>query len=611
PPYPREPRDLRRVAYQMASGVAFLSALHETVKEKGDAAFGVWYDEAGKEEGSLTFRSLWGAAGQIAHRLHHELGVKKGERVVLCYAPGRHFFAAFLGCLRAGVVAVLVYPPNPTSLEKDLATLNKVVHDCQPVLLLVDSQVSKLRKLGKLNVFSRTRSMWPDISFYRTDDSAMLCGQKCFDEPLLTGTDLAFLQYTSGSTGDPKGVMVTFDNLHHNCFMCRSYWEDGDTGVNGFSWLPQYHDLGLIYMTIAPFHAGRHMRYMSPITFIRKPLLWLQLMAEHGCQWTAAPDFAYRLVTRRFKECTVTPSFDLSCVAQFKSMAEPIRISTLQSFEDTFRPLGLRPDWFYGCYGLAESVVGVSWYGGRQVSSKNPMLQCVGATSTFHHTIDVRIVDPETGQEVLGDDTGEVLVFSPSNAAGYFGKLELSEETFRAKINTANPSLAERFYLRTGDLGFMENGKLFICGRMKDVIIFGGRNIYPQDIEFAVQDTSSAVRPGCIAAFSRSETAPDELEVVFEIRKAHEPAAPTLVQEVHASILGTCGISASSVTAVKEKTIPKTTSGKIRRRATRTALHDGQLHTICCETFDMTQHEQAQAPEAESVPTTTVVANNS
>ncbi|CAM9918657.1 unnamed protein product, partial [Chrysoparadoxa australica] len=419
--------------------------------------------------------------------------------------------------------------------------------------------------------------------------------RQVFDEPLLKETDLAFLQYTSGSTGDPKGVMVSFKNLHHNCTLCNDHWEAGATGTRGFSWVPQYHDLGLIYMTIAPFFGGLRMRYMSPITFIRKPLLWLQLMAEHRCEWTAAPDFAYRLATRRLvrtPEGTRTPSFDLSCMRQFHSMAEPIRISTVQDFESTFQPLGLRPDWFKACYGLAESVVGVCHHVCQELSAKNPDLQCVGATSTFHPTIDIRIVDPETGQEVPGDSTGEVFVFSPSNAAGYYGKPELSAQTFHARINSAVPLVAERDYLRTGDLGFIEDGKLYICGRMKDVIIYGGRNIYPQDIEFAAQDASPAVRPGCLAAFSRSDTASDELEVVFEIREAHEPEATTLVQEVHACILGTCGIPASSVTAIKEKTIPKTTSGKIRRRATRTALHDGSLCTIYCEMFDVTQYEQ-------------------
>ncbi|CAM9593565.1 unnamed protein product, partial [Chrysoparadoxa australica] len=405
--------------------------------------------------------------------------------------------------------------------------------------------------------------------------------------------------------------MVSFGNLHHNCSMIMAFWDAASTGDNGFSWLPQYHDLGLIYMTIAPFYAGRTMRYMSPTTFLRKPLLWLQLMSDHHCEWTAAPDFAYRLVTRshpnqnRLVECgTSPPSFNLACIGEFHSMAEPIRTSTIDNFEDKFTPFGLRRNWFLSAYGLAESVVAVCWMKGRHLASSNPSLVCVGDTSTFHGTMDIRVVDVEGNAEVEEGSPGELLISSPSNALGYYGKPKLSEETFGARLQGVTPGAEERLYLRTGDLAFFEQGKLYICGRLKDLIICRGRNIYPQDVEFAAQEASPAVRPGCVAAFSANdEHGVDELEVVFEIRAAHEEQAVAVIQGVHASVLAACGAGASRLTAIRERTIPKTTSGKIRRRAARTALRDGTLAVVRSEQFDASAYETETALPAGQLET--------
>ncbi|CAM9312666.1 unnamed protein product, partial [Chrysoparadoxa australica] len=544
-----------------------------------------------------SFRGLWDEAGYIAYRLKNEWKVKKGDRVVLCYTPGRYFFAAFLGCLRAGVVAALVYPPNPSNLEKDLKKLQRVVENCTPVLFLVDSLVSKLRMLGRVNFMSSTRRLWPSLPFRRTDDgfkwpclhgtcthtARSLPPIRIFDEPSLEESDLAFLQYTSGSTGDPKGVMVSYANLCHNVEYIIASHAGGDTGTVGFSWLPQYHDLGLIYCAVAPFCGGYTQHFMSPITFIKRPLLWLELMGREGCTWTAAPDFGYRLCVRKYMEAAEPkPRWDLSPIRQLHSAAEPIRTTTVSGFESCFRSMGLPEDWFVGCYGLAESVVGVAWVHGLYFSKSNPELICTGIPKNLAPSnIDLRVVDPETMEEKADGETGEIWLSSGSVTGGYYGKPEASEAAYGQRIKGSD---SDKSYLRTGDLAYWEEGRLFICGRQKDLIICRGRNVYPQDIEFAVQDASPAVRPGCIAAFSSDETGGDgELEVelvVFEIRASHEPSVSAVMADIHAAVLRDSGLSLRRIAAVKERSIPKTTSGKIRRRATRSALHEDELKVV-------------------------------
>ena len=352
--------------------------------------------------------------------------------------------------------------------------------------------------------------------------------------------------------------------------------------------------MGLISATIAPFVAGYEMHMISPISFIKNPLLWVELMSKHKVTWSIAPDFGYRLVARKFldvkksaKSGNMCPilGLDLSSIVRLYSGAEPIRHDTIQQFQDAFGEYGLPTDWFGATYGLAENVVYVCSLGQLTLSVYQPSgqsLVSVGRLDDYvPHGQTMKVVCPYTMREMSNGEVGELWISCQSNASGYFGQPELSTNAFRATLPNEDD---KKFYLRTGDLVFVEDGFLYICGRHKDLVIVNGVNYYPQDIEYAVQEASQAVRPGCVAAFSSDVDGggdPD-LEVVFEIRNTYAKAtdAAEVVDIVYSAIIQDVGLVPARVVAIKERSIPKTTSGKIQRNATRSALHNGSLKVL-------------------------------
>ncbi|CAB9525935.1 Putative fatty-acid--CoA ligase FadD21 [Seminavis robusta] len=581
-----------------------LRQLKAVADQKQNDIFATWHEANGTIGQEYTFGRLWEEAGAIAYNLHHKWGVKKGEKVVLCYNFGLHFFAAFLGCLRAGVVAILVYPPFPP-LTKTLTKMEKVIKDCQPVLILTDITIMALKKLDELKPFSKSKGMWPKgIPFKVTNGINFLTKDGKFDEEDILESDIAFYQYTSGSTGDPKGVMVTSKALQSNLKLLQdAIYDDfardglGADDIVGFSWLPQYHDFGLIFASIVPFAAGWRMHMMSPLTFIKKPLLWLELMSKNKVTLGVSPDFAYHLVARKFKEersknggKSPIANFDLSSIHALQNGAEPIRLDTRDTFTETFAEFGLRQDWFHTGYGMAETVVGATYLPQYKLSrpqgEDTRRFLAVGSTETFHDTLTVKIVDPVSLTEVPDDQTGEIWIAGPSIAAGYHGKPELSREVFQAKLLPPEDSDSDQIdsattFLRTGDLGFMQDGYLYVCGRIKDLLIINGANYYPQDIELAVQ-YCNGVRPGCVAAFSSDDSGEGDgqLEVVFEIRNANKMTAQAVCEAIKSVVIQDIGIVPSKIVALEERSIAKTTSGKIQRRRNRDLLHANQHKAV-------------------------------
>ncbi|CAM9346479.1 unnamed protein product [Ectocarpus sp. 12 AP-2014] len=619
----------------------FLQAIALSVaKTPEDQVFARWYNSKGQVESTRTFHGVWSASGEIAHLLRVEWGFDKGDRVVLAFSFGLRFFAAFLGRLRAGIIAVPVYPPNPATLKKSLKNLQLIVDSCTPKMILVCPVVDKLRLTSKLRAVVTGKSGWPNLPYHcpevkektiaaiglsytsverkssgsKSMDATMKrpsvqTTRPSFDDPSIKPEDVAFLQFTSGSTSDPKGVMLTYGNLTHNIdviinssnaqIAARGGLPDGSR--TWFSWLPTFHDMGLIQGTLAPFIAGWTAAYCSPTTFMRRPLMWVELMSKEKSQMTAAPDFAFRLCVRKWKEMSPDSRealhLDLSRIMFMQNAAEPVRASTVRDFVETFAAVGLPAYAPNAAYGLAEHTVGCASFspspGGRLSLSdmSDERLQASGdidASADSH--IDIKIVDPETCREVAVGETGEMWISSDSVAAGYWGKPDLTRETFRARIkcDTTNdgspaPPWADSEFLRTGDLCHVDTeGLLYVEGRLKDLVIVAGRNIYPKDIEFIAQDASSLVRPGCIAVFSETELG-SGLEIVMEVRtvsKKNTRAVKEAMAAVRRSVISESGLTPSRVVAIKEKTIPKTTSGKIQRRKTRTMLHGGGLDVV-------------------------------
>ncbi|CAB9519444.1 Putative fatty-acid--CoA ligase FadD21 [Seminavis robusta] len=597
---------LVKSAEESPKKTTLIHKLNSVAVDKQNDPFATWHEANGTIGQKYTFGGLWAEAGAIAYNLHHKWGVKKGDKVVLCYGFGLHFFAAFLGCLRAGVVAILVYPPFPP-LTKTLPKMEKVIKDCQPVLILTDMTIMAMKKVDELKPISKSKGMWPKrMPFKVTNGRSMYMTRKLatFDQEDILESDIAFYQYTSGSTGDPKGVMVTFKALEANVKInhdgiSQKLTEDAFDAdkIVGFSWLPQYHDFGLIFASIVPFTEGWRMHMMSPLTFIKKPLHWLDLMSKYKVTLGVAPDFAYHLVARKFKEemskaggkCPIA-NFDLSSIQYLQNGAEPIRLDTHKEFSSTFSQFGLRNRWFCSGYGLAEHVVTVSWLNEHRLSTQRPedtkSFVAVGSNETFHPCVNITIVDPASQHELPADHTGEIWIAGPSVAAGYHGKPELSSEVFQAKLPPQEDSVTNQddsttTFLRTGDLGFMQDGYLYVCGRIKDLLIINGVNYYPQDIELAVQ-SCNGVRPGCVAAFSSDDSGEGDgqLEVVFEIRNANKMTAQAVCEAIKSVIIQDIGIVPSKIVALEERSIAKTTSGKIQRRRNRDLLHANQHKAV-------------------------------
>ena len=355
---------------------------------------------------------------------------------------------------------------------------------------------------------------------------------------------IAFLQYTSGSTSEPKGVMITHLNLSHNLtIITRELKADESTKV--VSWLPQYHDMGLIGSYLGIIYCGGSGYYMSPLTFLQRPILWMEAISKYKGTHIQAPNFAYRLTARKFRKDALQELLDLSSLVHMINAAEPIDKASLDYFCHVFEPFGLNPKTMFPTYGLAEHTVFVC-SGGRQILKvkkqeletertvilihknndenldenldENRISTIVGCGYPSNQNIDVRIVDDQSMMEVGENQVGEIWVHSLSKAGGYFQKERESQETFYAKLSNTND---DKTYLRTGDLGFIYEKELFICGRSKDLIIVGGRNHYPQDIESSAEEVSSNIRPGCTAAFSVNpiDKGDEKVALLLELRE--------------------------------------------------------------------------------------------
>jgi len=546
-------------------------------------------DENGRDEASLTVRQLGEAADRVAHSLRG-WGFVPGDRAILVYPPSLDFVAAFLGCLAAGVIPVPVYPPNPFRLKKDLATFTAIAGNAGARAVLTNSTYDRSRSAGAVtSFFSADAPRWPSLAWHRTDKLRPVPGPVAWYEP--GGPDVpAFLQYTSGSTASPRGVVISHGNLAHEVAANARDLGLGP-GSRAVCWVPQYHDLGLISVILSTIAGNAQTTLLSPLAFLQRPALWFEVMSRVGATHTAAPNFAFELAVRK-----TTPQqragWNLATLRVILSAAEPIRPATVDAFFAAFAASGIDRAAFFPAYGLAEHTVSVSMGGravlrvdksaleaGRVVPCDQPAaVTYLGCGQVTKPGAAVRIVDPVTHRPCGSGEVGEIWVDSPTKGLGYWGLDQESVETFHARIaGTDDPT----GYLRTGDLGFLHDGELFVTGRRKDLIIVRGRNLYPADVEESVRDCHPLVRPGGLAAFGVDAGAGAGERLVLFVETRHDKVGTTeaeeIIQAVRRRVYEEHQIACHAVVLGQVGTVRKTTSGKVRRLACRQAYLSGEV----------------------------------
>lgn len=519
-----------------------------------------------------------------------------GDRVLLPFPPGTGFAEAFLGCQYAGLVPVPV--PAPARSAHQIDRTGVVAADARPSLVLTEA-----------SALPDVRARLADGGLARLDalaiENARAADPDEWHPPANGPGDLAFLQYTSGSTSEPKGVMVSRANLVHNLeLMRRSHGWDRDTGF--CSWLPVYHDMGLIAMLLMPLYLGGTAALMPPTDFLKRPRTWPQLVDDTGAQVSCAPDFAYELCARRVT-AEEAAGLDLSRWRYACDGAEPVAAETLRRFTERFAPSGFAPEAFLPGYGLAEATLYVC----GAPAAEAPVVTRVDAealardefvpaapggtslVSSGHvRDLDVRIVDPATARVLPDGRVGEVWIRGESVALGYWKRPGETARTFGAAT-----AAGERGFLRTGDLGVRQGPELYITGRLKEMLIVHGRNLYPHDIEreAGALDEAFAGLPGCAFAVPAPH---EEIVVVQEIRARGRDAAelPALARRARTALSTRLGVRVAGFVLVRVGQVSRTTSGKIRRLAVRERFLGGALRTVH-EELDGAVRDRYRAPE--------------
>lgn len=505
-----------------------------------------------------------------------------GERAILLFPPGLEYVEAFYGCLFAGVLAVPAYPPNPMRLRQSLPRLVSIVENSQPSVLLTTA--AALPMVGGLSSFHEVFSGLQILATNTLPDAA---GEE-WQAPAVSAEDIAFIQYTSGSTSEPKGVLVTHGNILHTAedlARCVAYreWE------RLLIWLPTFHDMGLICGLVMPIYKGLPMYLMSPLTFLQRPFRWWQAISTYGVTQTVGPNFSYDLSVRKS-----TPEqragLRLGQLRITGTVAEPIHRATVESFSEAFAVSGFKREAFLSGYGLAESTLKVTGGPVRwvEVSSEalrqnrvkisaqeTPETQSVISCGTTDMGTELCIVNPETLSRCEADEVGEIWVRGPGIARGYWNRPEDSAWVFSAYLKDTG----EGPFLRTGDLGFVLDGELFVTGRLKDLIILDGVNIYPQDIEWTMQAAHQSIRPGCCAVFSVEREGREDVVAVAEVAKSNGTDGPAkeIALAVKRAVAESHQVALMDLVFLRPGTIPKTSSGKIQRHAARNGYISGTL----------------------------------
>ncbi|MEV5986217.1 fatty acyl-AMP ligase [Streptomyces sp. NPDC052051] len=562
----------------------------ELVLERTDArsaadAFIFLPDDArGSVPQHLAFAGLDREARRIASWLQARGAA--GRQVLLLFPPGLDFVKAFTACLYAGAVAVP--GPLPAEQGRHFARVSGMLRDAEACAVLTDAA-----NAPGISAWLATEG-FTDVPCLATDDPAQGDADAWYP-PLLAPESPAFLQYTSGSTSDPKGVVVSHHNLLANeAAIQRSLGTDTTTVCGG--WLPFYHDMGLIGHILHPLYLGVPTVLMTPFAFLKHPTRWLRMISEYGVTASGGPNFAYDLCVRRVTDEQLG-TLDLSSWTTACNGAEPIRAETFRAFTERFAPAGFRPEQFFPCYGMAETtllVSGIPRTAGPRVLDVDAAAFERGeladpregaptrslVSSGIARDFDIRIVDPESKVEKPGGHIGEIWIKGDSVASGYWKRPRTNKEIFDAAICDGTGGRDGGGWLRTGDMGVLQDGQLYVTGRLKEMVILAGRNLYPQDIERAVQAEDKAFGAGAGAVFS-VETDREHLVAVQEIRPGNVTGdLRALAATVQACVSKEFSVPAGNVLLVRPGTVRKTTSGKIQRTLMRKLFLEGRITAL-------------------------------
>src|SRR6202522_2204447 len=567
---------------------SILGHLDRLADEHPDKLLYSYLDVNGDPLESYTYASFLQRVEAIAGHLWKEGRFAAGDRLLLAYPPGLEMICAFFGCVRAGLIPVPVYPPSSYGFQGALYKMVHIAKDCQATGILTSKDC-----LGSLKTNLARRGVspsGPDVDYISglrwivTEDFV----DSISDETFNGASEILFLQYTSGSTRDPKGVMVTHENILHNCPLVIDH-----PAPVVVSWLPQYHDMGLIGCYLYPALTGGTTYGFAPTDFIQRPTLWFDTIKAHEATCSAAPNFAYDYCLRAGRLSKLSlENCDLSSLRLLMAAAEPIKPGTYTRFLQAFQPYGLKSESFFVAYGLAENTLAVS-HGGRNIISVNKNAIALGkarmttevseigaatqivSCGTPLPGLTVKIVDAEKHLELEAGRIGEIWIAGGSKCLGFWNNPELTLKLFHARLVDDSPY--DDGYLRTGDMGFFHDGELFVCGRIKDMIILRGQNYYPQDIEAVVEKASGLIRTNCVAAFQINEESEPALAIVAEVK--NPKALPDALQ-IAAAVRNYLNVEVALISFIAPRAIPRTSSGKIMRHNTKHMWLQGQFTVL-------------------------------
>ncbi|SEG15764.1 thioester reductase domain-containing protein [Bryocella elongata] len=537
---------------------------------------------------SYTYASFLARTKAIAGHLLKDGRFVAEDRLLLAYPAGLEMICAFFGCIRAGLIPVPVYPPSSRGFQSALYKMVHIAKDCQAAGVLTSSEYHASLKINMARSGVATSGV--DIDYISgmpwivTETFEDLVPGATYPAP----AKILFLQYTSGSTMEPKGVMVTHENIVRTAPLVIDH-----SSPVIVSWLPQYHDMGLIGCYLYPALRGGTTYGFSPTDFIQRPVLWFETISTYKATHTAAPNFAYEYCLRAGRIPKESMELcDLSTLHVLMCAAEPVKADTYTRFLEAFQPYGLKAEAFYAAYGLAENTLAVSLEGRRiiavskqalamgrarlttEVSEITSSAQVVSCGRTLPG-MDVRIVEPELHKVLPDGGIGEIWIAGLGKCAGYWNNPELTLKQFRARLTDDTPY--DDGFLRTGDMGFFHEGELYVCGRIKDMIILRGQNYYPQDIEGVVERASPLIRAHCVAAFQIHEESEPALAIVAEVKNPSQiPDARKIAQAVRNFL----NVEVALISFIAPRAIPRTSSGKIMRHKAKQLWVAGEFKVL-------------------------------